>query len=418
MAARKKAQGKRITTGDGARIVDKNPNGAGSVYAVASGGYKASFHDPTTGKRRTVSGSTKGEAAKRRDAKMAELVAARPAGRLGSAPTVAELVAWWLTDVAPAVARASTMHTYSKECRRITDHIGDTLVAELDTEVVGTLLADMRRDGLAASTTRNVRARLAQIGAQAVTLGYLAANPAVGVRVPKPSAEERKKKRVLTPEEVRRLVGALDGTRTFDAAIAMLYTSGNRASEALGLAWTDIDLDASTATIRRACTYTGGGLGARLDSTKTTGTAGLHHLAPVVVDLLRKRRRAQAADRLAAGPAWQTNTYEGEPIELVFTSAAGALPLRQNLSKSVTAACGRAGIDSTGVGTHTGRRSAITSMFQAGIPLDDIARHVGHTSTATTEIYVADLGSRPADTAALAAALFDPTVALTGTEVP
>lgn len=416
--ARRKVQGKRISTGDGARIVDKNPNGAGSIYLASPGTYKATYLDPTTGKRRTVSGRTKGEVAARRDAKVAELAAARPAGRLGPAPTVAQLVAWWLDDVAAGQVRASTLHTYRKDGARITAAIGSELVADIDTEVVRSFLAGLRRDGLAASTTRNARTRLRQVAAAAVELGYLTSNPVPGVPAPKGTADERTRKRSLTPTEIRALLGALDGSRALDAVVAMLFTSGSRVSEVLGLAWSDIKLDAGTATVRRACTYTGGGVGARLDLPKTTSTSGVHHLAPLVVELLRRRKAAQAADRLAAGPAWETIRYEGETIELVFTTKAGGLVLRQKVYEAVRSACVRAGIDPTGVGNHTGRRSTVTALYVAGVPLDDVARHVGHSSTSTTAGYVTDLGSRPADTAAMAARLLDPTVKRNGTGTP
>jgi hypothetical protein len=35
------------------------------------------------------------------------------------------------------------------------------------------------------------------------------------------------------------------------------------------------------------------------------------------------------------------------------------------------------------LGTHVGRRTVVTAMSEDGVPLDDIARHVGHRSTAT-----------------------------------
>ncbi len=402
-----KPRQKRRTTPDGTTVAAKNANGEGSIYLDSRGRWKATYRD-RTGKRRTVSAGTKGEAAKRRDAKVAELAAKAPSGRLGPAPTVAELADFWLADIAATQVRPSTLHTYRKDVARIVDGLGSELVAELDAEMVRRWLAAMRRAGLAASTCRNARTRLRQVAQAGVELGHLAANPVVSVPAPKPTADERHARRSLTAEEVRRLLAVCDGTRTFDAAVAMLFTSGNRASEVLGLAWSDLDADAGTATVRRACTYTGGGIGARLDKPKTATTAGVHHLAPTVATLLRLRRVAQAHERLAAGPAWETVTYEGQVVDLVFTTAAGGLPLRQSLYEAVTDACRRAGIDPAGVGTHTGRRSVVTGLYVAGLPLDDVARHVGHASPTTTAAYVTDLGTRPQDTAALAARLLDP----------
>lgn len=406
--AKRRPTGKRIEGAGGARVVAKNGNGSGSIYAVGDR-WKATFADPATGKRRTVSGRTKGEATERRAAKIAELTAARPTGRLGTDPTVAEVAGYWLDAVAAVQVRPSTLHTYKKDVLRITDKIGAEKVADLNVELVRRWLADLRSDGLAASTVRNARTRLRQVAQAALELDYLTANPVPGVPAPKATADERTRKRSLTPVEIRALLGALDGSRGLDAVVAMLFTSGSRVSEVLGLAWSDLDLDAGTATVRRACTYTGGGVGNRLDLPKTTSTSGVHHLAPAVVELLRRRKAAQAEHRLAAGPAWEALMYEGEQIELVFTTRAGGLVLRQKVYDAVRSACVRAGVDPTGVGNHTGRRSTVTALYVAGVPLDDVARHVGHASPATTAGYVTDLGTRPQDTAAMAARLLDPT---------
>ncbi|MGK2955196.1 MAG: tyrosine-type recombinase/integrase [Solirubrobacterales bacterium] len=404
----RRAIGKRVAEADGSFSVrGRNPNGTGSVYRDGKR-YKATYLDPHTGKKRTTSGRTKDEASRRRDARVAELEATRPAGRLGPTPTISALVAWWLEDVAAVQVRPSSLHTYRKQGARITEHLGSIQVKDLDTEAVRSFLAALRRDDLAVSTVRNTRAMLSQIAAAGVELGYLAGNPVSAVPTPKATAEERTRKRYLTPDETKRLITALNGKGPLDPAVGLLFTSGLRVSEALGLAWSDLDLDAATATVRRACTYTGGGIGARLDRPKTDGTAGVHHLAPSVVALLKARKAEQAAQRLAAGPAWVETVYEGEALAMVFTGTDGRLVVRQHVAKAITAACERAGIDPTGVATHTGRRSTITNLFGANVPIDDVARHVGHASTATTAGYVVDLGERPQATARQAAELLDP----------
>ena len=84
---------------------------------------------------------------------------------------------------------------------------------------------------------------------------------------------------------------------------------------------------------------------------------------------------------------------------------------RQKVVDTIERAAKLAGLDPKGLGTHTGRRTVITALYaDGGVDLADIARHVGHTSTATTAEYVKRLGTRPIDTARRAAALLDPTV--------
>lgn len=399
---------KRTEAADGAVCVTgKAANGEGSIYFDAyKGSYRAAWVDPATGKRRTVMASTKAEAARRMADARAE--GAAGAGPLGPEATVADVARWWLTNIAAGQVRPPTHHAYRKDVERIAaDSLGSAPARTLDLEAAREFVARLRADGFAVGTVRNTRARLRQIADCAVDLGYIAANPVGRVKLPRQTAEERTARRTLEPAEVARLLAKLDGKRSVDAAVALLVTNGLRASEALGLAWEDLDLDAATAQIRRASTYSGGGVGQRLDRPKTARTAGAVHLHPRTVELLRQRLAAQQADRLAAGPDWQTVTYENRPLWLVFTGKDGRPALRQKLYDALTDACKRAGIDATGIGTHAGRRSTVTNLFKAGVPLDDIARHVGHGSTATTAGYVADLGTRPAEVAQRAWDLLD-----------
>ncbi|HUP75762.1 MAG TPA: tyrosine-type recombinase/integrase [Acidimicrobiales bacterium] len=194
---------------------------------------------------------------------------------------------------------------------------------------------------------------------------------------------------------------------------------GWRVSEVLGLALTDIDFDAGTATVCRAAVYVDG-RGVVLGPPKTAGVEGVHFLAPTVVELLRKRRRAQAKDRLAVDEAWQMQmqTFNGTPIDLVFTTGDGGLVARQTVVKAVKGSARRAGLYPLGIATHTGRRSVVTALYsEEGVDLADIARHVGHGSPATTAGYVQNLGARPQRTAAAAARLLDPSVIDAGSAV-
>jgi integrase len=401
---------KRSTLPDGSVVIaGKRPNGAGSTYFVASRDlWRATWVDPTTGRPRTVSSATRAEA-ERRAAEAATRAAATATRPLGADPgtTIAQVAAWWLDNVAAPEVRPPTLHAYRKDIARLSQRLGDLPARDLTTESVRNLLIQLRDDGFSLGTIRNTRARLRQVADAAVELGLLPTNPVTAVRNPKATSEDRKPRRVLSPTEVRSLLAVLDGRNSLDAAVAILFTSGLRVSEVLGLAWNDLDLDAGTATLRRGSTYTGGGVGQRLDAPKTERTSGIVYLAPAALELLRVRQAAQAVDRLAACSAWHTEVYEGDAVDLVFTTAEGRPRVRQNVSEALRAACARAGIDPAGVGTHTGRRSTVTNLYADGASIDDVAAHVGHGSTETTRGYVQHLGDRPAEVARRAWALLE-----------
>lgn len=132
----------------------------------------------------------------------------------------------------------------------------------------------------------------------------------------------------IPPCSARRYVGVSRDDR-LGAAVWPLFVAGWRVSEALGLAWDDIDLDAGTVTVRRAAVYVDGN-GTVLGPTETTGALGNHELYRGLVEILRARRVAHAAERLAAGPVWHTvSSYEGQAVGLVFTTLHGRVLNRQ-----------------------------------------------------------------------------------------
>lgn len=137
----------------------------------------------------------------------------------------------------------------------------------------------------------------------------------------------------------------------------------------------------------------------------------MHHLAPISVDRLRRRRTEQVTDRASAAEPWPVHTFDGATVSPVFTTLDGRLVNRQSVVKAIRRAAVAAGLDPAGLATHTGRRTVITALYaDGGLDLTDVARHVGHADTATTAGYVRSLGHRPATTARRAAELLDPTL--------
>ena len=129
----------------------------------------------------------------------------------------------------------------------------------------------------------------------------------------------------LDRDETRALLAAARDHR-LGAAVALLFLQGWRVSEVLGLAWEDVHFDAGTALVRRASVYVDR-RGQQHGPPKTEGARGEHWLMPTVVALLRKRKEVQDQER-AVAPRWETMTYGGERIHLVFTNPTGGLVLR------------------------------------------------------------------------------------------
>lgn len=183
---------------------------------------------------------------------------------------------------------------------------------------------------------------------------------------------------------------------------------GWRISEALGPAWQDVDLEAGVVTLRSGSTYADV-VGMVLGPTKTIGTAGRQFLGPTVCGLLQRNRTTQISHRLVIGDAWPVVTYERSAPDMVFTTAEGKPMLGQHVDRAIRLVAVKAGFDPTGLGTHTGRRCAVTNLFASGLlALEDVARFVGHSDIATTRGYVQHEGDRPRQVSEKALQLLDP----------
>lgn len=239
-------------------------------------------------------------------------------GGFTAATTVRELSAWWLEHVVQHRVRATSLSTYTKHMRVVCERLGDVAVRRLQPEQVAGFISELALAG-SASRARNIRMLLVQLLDEAVNLGLADDNVARRVRSPRVQKEQR---RTLSPTEVAALLAKCD--QRFAAAVALCFVQGWRVSEALGLAWQDLDLEAGTVRVRRAATYADG-VGMVLGPPKTSRTAGRQLLAPTVVRLLTAHRARWMELREAAHDVWPVTVYDEEAIDLVFVNPAGDL---------------------------------------------------------------------------------------------
>jgi integrase len=156
-----------------------------------------------------------------------------------------------------------------------------------------------------------------------------------------------------------------------DRETLALLMLGLRPSEALGLGWEHVDLDAGSVKIHRPLRR-GHRSRLELDELKTKGSRRSLALPEPVVVALRGR---QARERLAGGPAWSD---EG----LVFTTEVGTWIEPRNFRRSFDALTTRAGLGRWH--PHELRHSMVSFLSAADVQEEDVADVAGHSTTRVT----------------------------------
>jgi integrase len=189
--------------------------------------------------------------------------------------------------------------------------------------------------------------------------------------VPTP-AGPRAPGRSLTVAQASDLVVAARG-HPLEAAIVVGLTCGLRPGELPALAWDDVDLDARTLRVERALVRAGGKVA--VGTTKTAASRRELRLPVTAARALIEHRTRQAAQRAVVGDDWQEHG-------LVFPIRLGTLLDPANLRRGL-----RQVTEAAGLGRwhpHELRHSAASLLSAAGVPLEEVADVLGHTSRRVT----------------------------------
>jgi integrase/recombinase XerD len=269
---------------------------------------------------------------------------------------------------------ANTLSSYRRDLRRYSKHLSDRGIhdlAKVGEDDVSEFLVALRRgdpdSGTAAlSAVSAARALIAVRGLHrfAAAEGLTELDVARAVRPPTPG---RRLPKSLTIDEVLALLEGAGGDSPADgpltlrnrALLELLYSTGSRISEAVGLDIDDIDTQARSALLR--------------------GKGGKQRLVPV------GRPAVQALDAyLVRGRPELARRGRGTPA--IFLNARGGRLSRQSAWQVLQDAAERAGI-SSGVSPHMLRHSFATHLLEGGADVRVVQELLGHASVTTTQIY-------------------------------
>ena len=251
-------------------------------------------------------------------------------------------------------ASPHTLRSYRhdlEDCRRVLGVTEPSAMRAVDGRAIRAYLAALHTRGLDPTSVARKLAAVRSWCRFLVRRGMLAHNPALQVRAPRPS---RKLVSFLPIDETAALMDApVPGTTARDTAIVeMLYASGLRVSELVGLDLADVDLAAATVRV--------------------LGKGGKERMVPFGAAAARALRD-HLAERGAAGRA-------------MFLNRRGGRLTVRSVHTIVRRRAAAVGIDRR-VTPHTLRHTFATHLLDSGADLRMIQELLGHSRLSTTQRY-------------------------------
>lgn len=193
-----------------------------------------------------------------------------------------------------------------------------------------------------------------------------------------PTGQPGRPSRSMTLDQAKALLAA--GERSdLNAYISLSLLTGARTEELRALTWANVDLEGDpeaappvppAVQLWRSVRATG--------DTKTKLSRWTLRLPVRCIEALAAHRTAQLEARDRAGDRWEDN-------DLVFASWHGRRLDAANVRRSFRRVLGDAGLDPKAWTPRELRHSFVSLMSDAGVPLEEIARLVGHRGTIVTE---------------------------------
>jgi integrase/recombinase XerD len=251
-----------------------------------------------------------------------------------------------------------TVEAYGRDLTALAawlDHSASTAT----TEELERWLAELRAQGLAPATIGRKAAAARTFFKHLKLLGARTDNPAAELALPR---RRRRLPRTLSAAEAERLIDAADGTtpraRRDRALVELLYGSGLRVSEAVGLDKTAVDLDNRIV--------------------RAIGKGQKERIVPV---------GRQAADALRRYLAHGRPHLDVRHRPELFLNARGGALTRAGAFLILRRLAAKAGLEPERIHPHLLRHSFATHLLEGGADLRSVQEMLGHADLSTTELY-------------------------------
>jgi integrase len=253
--------------------------------------------------------------------------------------------------------------------------LGARKLRELTADDVDRWLAD-KAQILSTRTLQEVRSVLKRSITRAQARDKVKRNVVLLCEVPQ--GRQGRPSKSLTLAQAEALLDAAQST-SLHAYIVLSLLTGARTEELRDLRWDHVDLVGNPDAVPPIPPYVAVWRSVRAGGeTKTKKSRRTLALPQRCVDVLRDHQERQERIRKAAGDKWHDDN-------LVFPSRVGTQADASHVRRSFRKVVAAAGLNPDDWTPRELRHSLVSLLSDAGLPIEQISRLVGHSGTATTE---------------------------------
>jgi len=307
--------------------------------------------------------------------------------------TLKDFMTNWLENVVAVNVKVTTVQIYqSRLHNRIFPHLGEIKLQELTPAMLDKWIRNLQQAGLSHNTISALHMLIQNALNYAVYPAQLiSSNPAAYIKIPKNAPRNIIKRHIISRERFNALLEKYPFGTPFYIPLLLLYHTGMRIGEVLGLSWQDIDFIAKKINLRQQIRYLSK-RGYFFTTLKTESSKRYILIDDYLLGELKRWQNQQAANEKQFGGAYVYIYREpdghiqrqsralpapaGEKVSLVCIRNDGRLVLSETLTKI---------LHDEGLNAHSFRHTHATQLIENGAAPKGVAGRLGHVDATITQ---------------------------------